>query len=47
MKVVAMIMKAMSILGLIVTAPIQIRAGYYKRAPYLFTQFDSTQSDHV
>lgn len=46
MKVVAIIMNAVSTLGLIVTAAIQIRAGYYSdEHPSLFTQFDSTQSD--
>ena len=46
MKVVAIIMNAVSILGLIVTAAVQIRAGYYSdEHPSLFTQFDSTQSD--
>jgi len=46
MKVVAIIMNAVSILGLIVTATIQIRAGYYSdEHPSLFTQFDSSQSD--
>jgi len=46
MKVVAIIMNAVSISGLIVTAAIQIRAGYYSdEHPSLFTQFDSTQSD--
>ena len=45
MKVVAIIMNAVSILGLIVTAAVQIRAGYYSdEHPSLFTQFDSTQS---
>lgn len=39
-------MNAVSTLGLIVTAAIQIRAGYYSdEHPSLFTQFDSTQSD--
>jgi len=46
MKVVAIIMNAVSILGLIATAAIQIRTGYYSdEHPSLFTQFDSTQSD--
>jgi len=46
MKVVAIIMNAVSILGLIVTAAIQIRVGYYSdEHPGLFTQFDSSQSD--
>lgn len=46
MKVVAIIINVVNILGLIVIAAIQIRAGYYSdELPSLFTQFDSTQSD--
>lgn len=45
-KLVVTIMNAASIFGLVVTAAIQIRAGYYcDEHPSLFTQFDSTQSD--
>ena len=46
MKVVAIIMNVVRILGLIVTAGIPIRANYYSdEHSSLFTQFDSSQSD--
>ena len=48
MKVVAIIMKAVNTFGLIVTAAIRIRAGFYSNDhPGLCAQFDSVETDLV